>query len=141
VAQIRERLDDHPMTIRIEIRKGEPPRPALPARESANGSDAITPQPGLGGALTNGEAHRLVDRQRELAAALVALPEVVGVELLPDEGPDDPVSRVLVRARNPQRFFQALARLVLDEWYEVRHLQTLDESTQAVLGYLLGGRG
>ena len=44
----------------------------------------------------------------------------------------------LVRARNPQTFFRDLARLVLGEWYEVRRLQTLDESAEAVLGYLLG---
>jgi hypothetical protein len=75
------------------------------------------------------------------------LPDVVGVELLderPEVSPRAPgrgVSRVLVRARNPQRFFRDLARLVLEEWFEILHLETLDESTQAVLGYLLGGRG
>ena len=45
---------------------------------------------------------------------------------------------MLVRARNPQRFFRALTRLVLEEWFEVTHLEALDDSTQAVLGYLLG---
>jgi ABC-2 type transport system ATP-binding protein len=117
VAQIRERLDDHPSTIRVEVKR-EPARSAA----EANG------------------AGRAPDRQRELAAALVSLPEVVGIELLDDgEGPDGPVMRVLVRARNPQRFYQGLTRLVLEDWYEVVHLQALDESTQAVVGYLLGG--
>ena len=78
--------------------------------------------------------------QRELAAALLKLPDVVGVEMLDDGDAGDGVSRVLVRARNPQRFFRDLSRLVLEEWYEVRHLETLDDSAQAVLGYLLGGR-
>ncbi len=118
VAQIRERLDDHPMTIRVDVARGELP---LPSPEA------------------NGHKPRLSDRQRELAASLVSLPDVVGVELLPEDGPDDPLCHVLVRARSPQRFFQGLTRLVLEEWYEVRHLQALDESTQAVLGYLLGG--
>jgi ABC-2 type transport system ATP-binding protein len=117
VGEIRARLDDHPMTIRVDIAKSDGP----PAN-------------------VNGRAHKPMDRHRELAAALVSLPDVVGVELLPDEGAGEGTSRLLVRARNPQRFFQGLTRLVLEEWYEVRHLQAVDESTQAVLGYLLGGR-
>jgi ABC-2 type transport system ATP-binding protein len=111
VAQIRDRLDDHPLTIRIDVdAQGDAP----PA-----------------------------ERQRELGAALLKLPDVVGVELVEDEpgtnGGPHPV-RVLVRARNPQRFFQSFTRLVLEEWYEVCHLETLDDSAQAVLGYLLGAK-
>jgi ABC-2 type transport system ATP-binding protein len=113
VAQIRDRLDDHPLTIRIDV-----------ARPEAPGSNGHVPK---------------AEPRRELAAALLRLPDVVGVELLEDGQADD-LSRVLVRARNPQRFFADLARLVLHEWYEIRHLQTLDDSAQAVLGYLLGGR-
>jgi len=67
------------------------------------------------------------------------LRDVVGVELL-DSSPEESVDPVLVRARNPQRFFQELTRLVLEEWYEIARLETLDDSTQAVLGYLLRGR-
>ena len=77
--------------------------------------------------------------QRRLAAALLKLRDVVGVELL-DSPVEEATSPVLVRARNPQRFFKDFSRLVLEEWYEVRHLETLDESTHAVLGYLLGAR-
>jgi ABC-2 type transport system ATP-binding protein len=109
VAQIRDRLDDHPLLIRIDLKKAR-----------ADGAE-----PG----------------QRELAAALLKLPDVAAVELLesrPDAG--DPVSRMLVRARRPQQFFRDFARLVLEEWYEVCHLETLDDSAEAVLGYLLGGR-
>lgn len=106
VAQIRDRLDKHPLLIRIDVR----------ARSDGEGSE-----------------------QRRLAAALLKLTDVVGVELL-DRLPEDSVDPVLVRARNPQRFFQELTRLVLEEWYELARLQTLDDSTQAVLGYLLRGR-
>lgn len=111
VAQIRDRLDDHPLTIRID----------LDCRKDV--------APGRG---------------REIAATLLRLADVVAVELLEEEGLNGKAHekvRVLVRARNPQRFFRDLARLVLEEWYEVCHLETLDDSTQAVLGYLLGARG
>jgi ABC-2 type transport system ATP-binding protein len=93
VAQIRDRLDDHPLTIRVVIQA--PPR--------------------------------------EVAAVLLGLPDVVAVEM--EEDGDG----VIVRARNPQRFFREFARLVLEHAYEVRRLETLDDSTEAVLGYLLGG--
>jgi ABC-2 type transport system ATP-binding protein len=107
VAEIRDRLDDHPLSIHLDVN-----------RRGGNGGD----------------------RQRELAAALLKLPDVVGVELIEDAPPGDDAGRVLVRARNPQRFFADLARLVLEEWFEVRHLETVDDSAGAVLGYLLGGR-
>src|SRR5262249_19421918 len=70
------------------------------------------------------------DQNRGLAAALVDLEDVVGVEL----GEAD---TLLVRARNPRRFFQQLTTLVLEEHFDVRHLETLDDSTHAILGYLL----
>ncbi len=103
VAQIRDRLDKHPLTVRIDLR-------------IEAGSD----------------------RRRELAAALLNLSDVVGVEL-PEQPGEDGVGQVVVRARNPQRFFRELARLVASEWYEVRRLETIDDSTEAVLSYLLGG--
>jgi ABC-2 type transport system ATP-binding protein len=117
VAQIRDRLDHHPLTIRIDLDCSK----EAPAGANGTGAD---------------------HRRRELAAALLKLPDVVGVELVEGEGgngrpgPD----RVLVRARNPQRFFPHFTRLVLEEWYEVCHLETLDDSTHAVLGYLLGAK-
>jgi ABC-2 type transport system ATP-binding protein len=113
VAQIRDRLDDHPLTVRIDL------SPASAERARPEG-----------------------DRCRELAAALLALPGVVGVELPEANGGCEAsgVGRVLVRARNPQAFFRDLARLVIEEWFEVCHVETLDDSTEAVLGYLLGGR-
>jgi ABC-2 type transport system ATP-binding protein len=113
VAQIRDRLDNHPLLIRIDVKKTAPH--------------------------ANGQATAEGDEQRRLASALLKLRDVVGVELL-DCRPEDVVEPVLVRARNPQRFFQELTRLVLEEWYEISRLETLDDSTQAVLGYLLRGR-
>ncbi len=74
------------------------------------------------------------DRNRELAALLLGWDDVVGVERV--SGDDS----LIVRARNPRRFFQKLGELVIEEHLEVRHLETLDESTQDVLSYLLGGR-
>lgn len=77
---------------------------------------------------------------RELAGMLVSgVPEVTGVEVLPDADAD--LGRLLVRARHPARFFQELNRLILEEWFDVVRMETLDDSTQAVLGYLLGNRG
>jgi ABC-2 type transport system ATP-binding protein len=115
IDRIRTRLADHPFTIRIDLRKSEGADP------SANG---------------NGHARE----HRELAARLIGeVPDVVGVEVL--ETGDPRVGRLSVRARAPERFFPELNRLVLEEWYDVVHLETLDSSTQAVLGYLLGRKG
>lgn len=91
VPQIRDLLDDHPLSILVAS-----------------------------------------DRNRELGASLLELADVVGVDV--GEG-----ETLVVRARNPKRFFGDLTRLVLEEGFEIRRLQTLDDSTHAVLGYLLGG--
>jgi ABC-2 type transport system ATP-binding protein len=92
LAQIRDLLDDHPLSILVAS-----------------------------------------DQSRQLAGALLALEDVVGV----DVGERD---TIVVRARNPRRFFRELTGLVLEEHYDVRHLETLDDSAHAILGYLLGGR-
>jgi ABC-2 type transport system ATP-binding protein len=133
VAQIRDRLDQHPLTIRISL---EPtphdPHATRPAAMRSRGE---------GRALANGDGKKPApqDKRREVAAALLALPDVVGLDLVePDVPGEAPPLAFLVRARNPQRFFRDFTRLVLEEWYEVRHLETLDDSTEAVLGYLLG---
>jgi ABC-2 type transport system ATP-binding protein len=73
------------------------------------------------------------DQPRQLAGALLALEDVAGVDLGDGEA-------LVVRARNPQRFFRSLAGLVLEEHFEVHRLETLDDSAHAILGYLLGGR-
>jgi ABC-2 type transport system ATP-binding protein len=71
------------------------------------------------------------DQNRRLAAGLLDLEDVEGIDVLDDF--------VVVRARNPRRFFQQLTTLVLEENFDMRHLETLDDSTHAILGYLLGG--
>jgi ABC-2 type transport system ATP-binding protein len=93
LTQIRDVLDEHPLSVRVSC-----------------------------------------DQNRRLAAALLELPDVVGVEMLEGDG-------LLVRARNPRRFFQQLTTLVLEENFAVAHLETLDDTTHAVLGYLLGKHG
>jgi ABC-2 type transport system ATP-binding protein len=72
------------------------------------------------------------DQNRRLATALLDFEGVVGVEL-------EETDTLLVRARNPRRFFQQLNSLVLEEDFDLQHLETLDDSTHAILGYLLGG--
>jgi ABC-2 type transport system ATP-binding protein len=69
---------------------------------------------------------------RQLAAALLDLEEVAGVEF--EDG-----GRLIVRARNPRRFFERLGELAVEEDFDLRHIETLDDSTHAILGYLLGG--
>ena len=91
VSQIRDLLDDHPLSILIAS-----------------------------------------DRRSELARALLNQPDVVGMDLADSEA-------LVVRARNPRRFFQDFAHLILEENIEIRHLEALDDSAHAVLGYLLGG--
>jgi ABC-2 type transport system ATP-binding protein len=91
LTQIRDLLDDQPLSVRLEC-----------------------------------------DQPRRLAGALMALPDVVGVELTDD-------GALVARARNPRQFFAELTTLVLEEGYDVRHVETLDDSAEAILGYLLGG--
>jgi ABC-2 type transport system ATP-binding protein len=91
LSQIRDLLDDHPLSIRIAS-----------------------------------------DQDRMLAALLLDLDEVVGV--------DRADGHLLIRAHHPRRFFQKLGDIVLDRMIEIKHLETLDESTQDVLSYLLGGK-
>jgi ABC-2 type transport system ATP-binding protein len=96
VTQIRDMLDDQPLSIRIDVTD-----------------------------------------PRRVAALLVNRPEVVGVEL----EANGVVGSLVVRARNPRRFFEDFGRLVVSEQFEVARLEPLDESAHAVLGYLLGGSG
>jgi ABC-2 type transport system ATP-binding protein len=72
------------------------------------------------------------EQPRELAGLLLRLDDVVGVEVASG-------SSLVVKARNPQRLFSELTRLAIEEHMPIEHLETLDDSTQAVLGYLLAG--
>jgi len=71
-----------------------------------------------------------LDRPRALAGLLLTLEDVVGVEV------GD--TTLVVRAKNPQRFFRELTRIVLEEGHVVERLEPLDDSAHAILGYLLG---
>jgi ABC-2 type transport system ATP-binding protein len=72
------------------------------------------------------------DQNHQLACSLLALDDVVGIDRDGDA--------LLVRSRNPRRLFAKVSDLVIEENLDIRHLETLDESTHDVLGYLLGGR-
>jgi len=64
-----------------------------------------------------------------------------------DEG-ETLIAGEAVRLRSPEdalrrgvsTVFQELTLLVLEDCYEISRLETLDDSTQAVLSYLLRGR-
>ena len=90
LTEIRDLLDDHPLSVRIAC-----------------------------------------DQNRLLAGLLLELEEVVGIDRVDDY--------LLVRAKSPRKFFERLAEVVLDRMIEIKHLETQDESTHDVLGYLLGG--
>ncbi len=94
--QIRDLLDDHPLSVRIDV-----------------------------------------DRPRDLARLLLTVPEVLAVDIGKELDP----TGLVVKARNPKRFFQTFSRLVVEEQLEVRRLEALDESAHDILGYLLGGSG
>ena len=102
LTQIRDLLDDQPLSVRID-----------------------TPEPRL------------------LAAKLMHCAEVVGIELEPKvlQRRGFPGGSLIVQARNPQKFFSEISRLVVEENLEVDHLEALDDSAHAILGYLLGGSG
>jgi len=100
VSQIRDMLDDQPLSIRIDV------------------SDP-----------------------RRLAALLVNRPEVVGVEFEPKVIGNGTHGSLIVRARNPRRFFEDFGKMVVSEELDIARLEPLDDSAHAVLGYLLGGSG
>lgn len=101
LTQIRDLLDDQPLSIRIDT-----------------------------------------DRLRHLAALLVNSPDVVGMDFDPKVlRRDGAIVSLIVRAKNPRRFFNEISRLVVEENITVTHLEALDDSAHAILGYLLGGSG
>jgi len=73
------------------------------------------------------------DRPREFASRIIDWSDVAGLDVHGDS--------LIVRARNPRRFFRMLGRLVLDEAFDLSRLEPLDDSTHAILGYVLGGSG
>jgi ABC-2 type transport system ATP-binding protein len=65
---------------------------------------------------------------RRLAACVAELPEVRSVEVQGET--------VLVRTRNPQRFFSWINELVVQEGLELRRMEMLDTGAEAVFSYL-----
>lgn len=76
---------------------------------------------------------------RAIASHLLDFPDVIGVELGEPTGTEE-TGNLIVRAKNPRKFFADFGRLVIEEGLDIRRLESLDDSTQAILGYLLGGR-
>ncbi|HUR55850.1 MAG TPA: ABC transporter ATP-binding protein, partial [Gemmataceae bacterium] len=75
-----------------------------------------------------------VDRPRDVARLLLAVPEVIAVDVRPAGG-------LVVQARHPKQFFALFGRIVIEEQLDVTRIEPLDESAHAILGYLLGGSG
>ncbi|MFO0812708.1 MAG: ABC transporter ATP-binding protein [Gemmatales bacterium] len=67
---------------------------------------------------------------RKLAADLLQLPDVLGVEL-------SDVHSVIVRVHHSRRFFGTLAEYLAREQLPLDRMESLDASTQAVLEYVL----
>jgi ABC-2 type transport system ATP-binding protein len=77
-------------------------------------------------------------RHRQLAAQLLQrLPSLSRIEL---SEPSEQIGRLLIQTDSPPSFLSVLQSLILEEWYELLHLQAFDESTAAVLEYLLNCR-
>lgn len=70
------------------------------------------------------------DEPRKLAADLLNLPDVLGVELAD-------VHSVVVRVQHSRRFFGNLGEYLARESIALRRMESLDASTQAVLDYVL----
>jgi len=82
------------------------------------------------------------DQPRRLAGLLVNVPDVVGVEFEPNVLQlEADFGSLIVRARNPRRFFKEIGRIVASEQVTIERLEALDDSAHAILGYLLGGSG
>lgn len=75
--------------------------------------------------------HITCEQTHALASALLQHECVVGL--------DRDGRELHVRTRDAARFFPLITELVIGEHFEISRLETLDESTEDVLGYLLGG--
>jgi ABC-2 type transport system ATP-binding protein len=72
------------------------------------------------------------DRGRELATALLALPEVEAVRL-PRPG------LLVAHSRTPHDLYPKIVRLVVEGGFEVRSLSSPDDNLEAVFRYLVQG--
>ncbi len=73
---------------------------------------------------------------RAVGSLLLSWPEVVGLDFGRTSEGDE---ALLIRATNPRQFFRRFGRLTVEEGLEIQRLEALDDSTQAILSYLLGG--
>jgi ABC-2 type transport system ATP-binding protein len=70
-----------------------------------------------------------VDHPRRLAARLVELDAVSGVSVTAPDG-------LLIETPTPERVYERLSELILDESLQVREIAAADEDLEAVFGYL-----
>ncbi|MGF1578826.1 MAG: ABC transporter ATP-binding protein [Gemmataceae bacterium] len=71
------------------------------------------------------------DDNQKLGMSLLGLEEVVTVDLENEE-------QLLIRVRDSKSFFEKFSHVVLDENFDIEHLETLDDTTHSILEYLLG---
>jgi ABC-2 type transport system ATP-binding protein len=74
------------------------------------------------------------DTPRELAEKALGLKDISGLEFQPDGG-------LLLKARQPKRFFQDFNQLVVHHQYHIHSFEPLDDRAHAILGLILGGSG
>jgi len=70
-----------------------------------------------------------VDKVRELAARLLRMKCVGGVDL---RGADD----LVLQIHRPSEFFRSFAEIVMEDGFEVKRLQVIDASAEAIFDYL-----
>ncbi len=70
---------------------------------------------------------------RTLAQQLLAIEDVLAVE--------QDSNAILVKVKATKHFYDRFQTLVCEQQFEITRLEPLDESTHAILGYLLGGSG
>ena len=76
----------------------------------------------------------VADASRELACDLLRLDSLGGVEFEPPDG-------LLLQVERPSEFFRDFSRIVASSDYEIRRLQIVDESTEAIFDYLVRKAG
>jgi ABC-2 type transport system ATP-binding protein len=81
-----------------------------------------------------------VSSHRDFARHLVNWPEVSAMEWpassLPVAG-----CTLLIRVHQPQEFFQRLTQFLAQNPWDISYVEPIDDSTHALLGYILGGSG
>jgi ABC-2 type transport system ATP-binding protein len=81
------------------------------------------------------------DSPRLLARHLLDWPEVLAMEWPVFTADCSQTTTLLIRICNPIVFFQRFTQLLAQQDWNIHRLEAVDESSHAVLGYLLGGSG